>query len=718
MSAENDNKKDEISEILANAEQKVQQLSERAQKEKALEKKMGQRFEKNIVALKKYLPDIAAQFRHYKPESMQFFCAPSGDANIVESTSGVPLYSDDPIEQCRDQVQRNIEQPKYTSIGFSSEEEQSNTFIHSRYMGAIYKEFLKEKETLEPLTSIPEHLGAMIMFGVGLGYHLPALFEQVTIDHMYICEPSNDLFYASLFTCDWEYVLKTIDEKDGVLHLRLGVDYQKFTDDFINELKDKGSFNASNAVLYQHYPSEQIQRIINEFSQQFHMVAIGWGFFDDGVISIAHDYANAQNKTPYLKKTAALPRHWKDVPAIIVANGPSIDATIEYVKAHQNDGIVFCCGTAINTLLKHGIVPDFHVELERTKLTYDLLVEFVDNEQMKQMNFLSVNVMHPRATELFKWSGLAFKPAEPSTIISSEFIDKDSTFTRLSYCNPLVANTALSYACYMGFKEIYLFGVDNGYVTKDHFHSKQSYYYTEDGEEKTEITKMMLTDQLEVEGNFGDTVFTTAFYDTGRHSLGHLLGRYPKVNCYNCSDGAKINHTFPVYPEDLLISPLNVDKNDIVEYIKSEFFAPQDHDPDAYQNWLAINKFDDIVDEMLAFTDKKFTSRGELATALKLQVRYLYSFSQTRFRHLYFMLDGSVIYAHTVFRMALYGFADEKEMLRVMHSLLDLYHEYLREAKKKFRRVLEEVDEQDFKVLEMFRKGHKKAADANAGNHE
>lgn len=708
MSRENENAQDEINQILETAERQFEQVSKQAEMEKALNKQMGQRFEENIAALKQYLPDIAAQFRHYKPKSMRFFCSPSGHANIIEPASGLALYDDDPLKQCQEQVQRNIDDPKFTALAFAEDDVQSKTFLHVKYMKQIYGAYQEEAKVQEPLKCIPEHLGSMIMFGIGLGYHLPELLEKITIDHLYICEPSEDLFYASLFTCDWTAVLKRIDETDGVLHLRIGVDFKRFTADFIDELKDKGSFHAINAVIYQHYPSDDLTQIIGEFAQQFHMVAIGWGFFDDCVISLAHDHANAVKKVPFLRHSIGLPRKWRSMPAFIVANGPSIDASIEYVKANRDDVIIFSCGTAISALVANDIIPDFHVELERTKFTYELLVEFVDEDKMKQMNLLTLNVMHPAMTDIFKWSGMAFKPGEPSTIIGSEFIDMNRTFNRMSFCNPVVANTAMSFACHMGFTEMYLFGVDNGYVDADHIHSKKSFYYTEDGEEKADISKIMRAGELTVDGNFGGTVTTTAFYDTGRHHMQHLLNMFKKVNCYNCSDGAKIKNAFPVYPDDLLIEKLNFDKLEVVEYIKSEFFTPRQEDTELYQQWLAIDKHDEIIDTMIAYTEKEFTSRGELAKALTHQVRYLYSYANTRYRPLYFVLDGSMIYAHAVFRMIIYGFADESEVLRIMHKVLGYFHDYLRAAKEKYRNTLDEIDEQEFEMMEMFKKDHKK----------
>jgi hypothetical protein len=694
----------EFDEIVAIAEQHMKKLAKKAEQEKLMAAKMSPKFEENIKAFVKYLPDIAKQFRHYRPKDLNFFCSPSGVANLVDSITGSALYNDDPIKQCREQVEDQIKNPQFTSLAFSLEEVENDTFIHSKYMHKIYKTYLDAKEVLEPLTTIPEHLGALVMFGAGLGYHFPFLLKDITIDHLYICEPNSDWFFASLYTCDWKYIFETIDERDGYIHLQLGVSYEQFTTDFINELKDKGSFNASNAALWQHYPSPALSKIIGQFRHDFHMVTVGWGFFDDAIISIAHDYANAQRKIPMLKRNVKLPPKWRKAPVFILANGPSIDGAIDIIKEYRDDVIVFSCGSALKTLLAMDIFPDFHLELERTKFTYDYLKEFIDNDQMKKMNFLTGNIMHPQTADLFKWTGMGFKPAESSTVIACDYMDRNQTFAQLRFCNPVVANTGLAFACYMGFEEMYLFGVDNGYVDPEHHHSKHSLYYTDDGKEKESIGNLVRTGEVIVEGNFGGEVTSTSFLNTGRYFLGHLLKSFPQVNCYNCSDGAKIENAYAVYPEDLLIESIK-DKEGLIEYCKSEFFGERDFTESAYSEWLAIDKFDDICDKIIDFTDKEFASRAEMATALKLQVRYLFSYAHTRYRHLYFMLEGSITYVHSVFRLMLYGFEDEQETLKTMHKAIGHFHEYMTKAKEKYQRVLSEIDEQECFLMDYFREG-------------
>ncbi|MFT5162232.1 MAG: hypothetical protein ACI9FJ_000800 [Alteromonadaceae bacterium] len=696
---------DELDEIVAFAEEQVKKLAEKAKLEKDLARQMPHKFEENIRAFGKYLPKVAEQFRHYRPKEMQLFCAKSGAANLIDSVSGTPLYGDDPVGQCRDQVDRLIASPQFTSLAFSLSEDVQNTFIHTKYLNEMYQVYLQAKKEFEPLSTVPEHLGSAIVFGVGLGYHLTHLLNDITIDHLYICEPDQDWFFASLYTCDWKEILETVDERDGYIFFHLGVSYEQFITDFINELKDKGSFNAVNALLYQHYPSEKLTQIIQQFNHDFHMVSMGWGFFDDGIISIAHDFANAKNNAPILKRNAKLPNKWRGVPAFILANGPSLDQAIETIKEYQGQAIVFCCGSALPTLLKEGIIPDFHLALERTKFTYDYYNEFIDHDVMKQINLLTVNIMHPDCLKLFKWSGIGYKAAEPSTIIACDFMDQNQNYVQLRFCNPQVGNTALSFASFMGFEEIYLFGVDAGYKDPLQHHSKSSMYYTKSGKEKEALGTLLRAGEIVVDGNFGGTVFSPAFFNCGRLHLEYLLDSFPKVNCYNCSDGAKIKNAAPLRPDDLLIMKSLIDKQEMIEYIKENLYLTREFSEQAYIDYIAIDKFMAICDKLISYVDREFTSRAEIATALMHQIRYLFSYAYTRYRHIYFMLEGSLTYVQSVFRMILYGFADEQITVQKMHEVMKIFIVYMQEAKKKYQRVLEEVDEQECYLMSMLLEG-------------
>lgn len=691
----------DIDQILSEAQTQIKKITKKSTLEKKLSRELPKKFEENIKAFEKYMPDIAKEFYHYKPGELQLFCSDSGDLNIIED--GLPLYGENPRKQSIEQVEKNKKHPKLTSLSFSQNENEVNNFIHTKYVAKMYNLYLSKKDKFESLHSIPSHLGSAIIFGVGLGYHLKPLLEDVTIDHLYICEPSRDLFYASLFSCDWKSVLEMIDERDGNVVINIGVDYEQFTVDLLNELKDKGMFNSVNSMLYQHYPSEKLTKLIKRLEKDFYLLAAGWGFFDDGVISIAHEYANAKRGLPLLKKSINLSHSFKGMPIFIVANGPSLDETIETIREYEGKAVILSCGSAITTLLKKDIIPDFHVALERTKATYAFLRDFCDKEKLKKINFLTLSIMHPQCTDLFKWTGMALKNAEPSTTIVSEYIDRGRSFAQMRYCNPQVANTALAFACYMGFEEVYLFGVDGGYKDPTHHHSKHSVYYKSDGKEKETLGDYIRRGVLEVEGNFGGTVYSPVFYNTGRVYLEKALAAFKKVNCFNCSDGAKIEHSMPLNHNDLLLMNNLPNKNKVIDFIKEDIFINRGFNDLEFTSWVARDKFNEIVDEMLKYVDRDFSSRAELAQAFKEQVRYLYSYSRTTSRHIYFLLEGTLTYVHSIFRMMLYGFQDEDRSVELTLEGIELFKEYMHEAKEKYSRVLDEVDQQDGSLLDMFK---------------
>ncbi|MAD02035.1 MAG: hypothetical protein CMK65_00210 [Pseudoalteromonas sp.] len=692
-----------INELETQIKGELSRLEKKQTFERMLNESMPKIFNNNITAFEKYLPDLAARFKNYKTKEVNLFCTESGHVNIMDKQNNCPLYDENPIKQSKTQLDEFIKNPKLTSINYSLDDGVENNFIHTKYMTEMHNLYLEAEQKLAPLESLPEHLSSMIIFGVGLGYHLPLILDVMTVDHLYICEPNSDWFYASLYVCDWASILKEIDERNGSVNLHIGVSYKEFTSDFLNNIKNIGSFYAINAAIYQHYPSDELTKIIQKFSSEFHLMSVGWGFFDDAVISIAHDYANAEKGIPFLKKDASIPKPYKDMPVFIVANGPSIDNTIQTIKEYEDKAIIFSCGSAIQTLLKSDIIPDFHLEIERTKFTYDYLAEFIDNDAMKKINFLTGNIMHPQCAELFKWTGMAFKPTEASTVLASELINKNQDFAQIKFCNPVVGNTATSFACYMGFEEIYLFGMDCGYKDPTLHHSKHSLYYTQDGKEKESIGNLVRSGEISVDGNFGGKIISTSFLNTGKFYLEHLLALFPKVNCYNCSDGALIEHTTPLNSSDILLCSSHINKFKLIDIIKSDLFIDRNFSEQEYIDWLAIDQFNEICDKITIFLDRKFSSRAEFATAMMEQVRYLFNFSHTPYRHIYFALEGSITYIHSVFTLILYDFEDEIQTMEYINKCIDIFKVYMFEAKSKFKRVIEEIDSQECYLMDMFR---------------
>lgn len=689
-----------VQDALAALNSKVDSLEQLFQMNEQLSQQCIERFHANIAAFRHYVPAIAEQFENYQQKDLKVIASKSGDANVLDPITKIWLYGDNPREECKAQVEKTFADPIYTNISFK-DNDIDNNFLHSFYLDKMYKNFKSVYHADKLLKRKIPHNNALIVFGVGLGYHLEYITTECTFEHIYICEPNTDFFFGSLLFCDWVGILNRINLSGGYISFNIGSVIESFAAEYLAEIRIKGPFYATNALIYQHYPSLQIAGIIQKLSMDFHLVAAGWGFFDDGVISIAHDYHNHLLNIPLLKRGKPNIDFIKNTPVFVCGNGPSIDYSIAAIKAHADNAIIMSCGSALTPLLKNGIVPDFHIEVERTYGTTDWLKCGIPLDVLAKMNLLTTNIMQCEIFELFNWSGIAVKPGEPGSLISGLMLGELKFAQELFNCSPIVANAACAYACYLGFKEVYLFGVDNGYKSPKYHHSKSSNYYKE-GEDKSELTELVRLGEIVVPGNFTDTVFTTFIFSTSNEALETLFAANPDMAVYNTADGMKIKGTTPLKIDDILIQPLKQSKLKTIEYVKSEMFQNYEFDALAYENLLDYEFFTGLCQQMIEFIDKDFSDRKEASIALRDQFRLLESYNWTDKAHLYKLLDGSLIYAHTVLRLGLFTLDDEKDTIDLFNRNKDLFVDYLKAAITKYRNVLNEIDRQDTHTMTVF----------------
>lgn len=98
-----------------------------------------------------------------------------------------------------------------------------------------------------------------------------------------------------------------------------------------------------------------------------------------------------------------------------------MDNSISFIEKNKEHAIILSCGSAISALHKAGIKPDIHVETERTKMVYDFLLTLNDPEYLKDIFFLSTDVIHPDCATLFNRSALFFKLSEPGAEIFNNY---------------------------------------------------------------------------------------------------------------------------------------------------------------------------------------------------------------------------------------------------------------------------------------------------------
>lgn len=681
----------DLDKLLQEAEAAVlglaRQQSEQFHREAVFAKESQIRFTENKAAFEKYYPDIAKTISDYKPnDTFKLIVTTSGYADFIPGKESIPLYGDSPLEVARKQVERNVERGSYSLTSYGFGKGTNDPRIHMRYMFALSDLLLQQHEQNSPqLTKLLPHFPSALIFGIGLGYHIPILLEEHSFDYLFICEPDLELFYASLFCIDWKKIIEDIDEAGNTLFLQVGVTYEQFFNSIFSIGTDIGAFSLVRSYCYQHYPSKDVNLMIKEFFGRYFELQSGFGFYNDSITGLAHSLLNIEHGYPLFLSKKDNKNPYLDIPVFVIGNGPSLDAAEEIIKNYQDNAIIIAAGTALASLLKMGITPDFHVLVERTKSTFDVLLDTLPKEVYANLNLLTVDVMYPDVLDLYKWAGFGLKGPEASSVLIQclYLLQTNQLMSSMPSCGPMVSNLALSYALMMGFKDIYLIGVNNGAVAQN-THSKYSIYNDKDLKYKTPMSSGAT---YKLEGNLGVDVMATSLLSISKTMMDNVVTAFSasKKQCvYNVGHGAKIKNAYPLIEENVIPNKVVFNKADVIEKIKSDFFHKDLLKIEPEQ--LEFDLFDEICEHLVEIANEDFSSRQEASDILKRQSRYLYAFKQSRYMHLFHVLKGSMLYYHSPMITMLYQYEDEQFTLEYFRKALELWKSYILEIKADYRK--------------------------------
>jgi len=529
------------------------------------------RFKKNMEVFRQAAKPIYDQFINYQPEELRLSYDTDGHLNLVNyKLNNKPVYAEDPKVFTLKQVEDFARKPSITSITFAESRLINDKHIHAPLINDLIKTYASYNNSGN--ASLKPPIGVLLMTGCGLGYQIPLLMERADIRNLIIFDPHKDSFYASLHVIDWQPILHHFCQSGRMIKLQIGME----SNDAMAELKllpDKiGLHKLVYTYVFRHFNSEKADDFIQRYRKEFHLIASGIGFFDDEQISLAHTVQNLNNATPLFQHTPTA----TGLPAVfVVGNGPSLDKQIDFIQKNIKNVIVISCGTALGSLAKVGIKPDFHVEMERNFNIKAWISRGTTAEFRQNITLLCLNTVSPEVIDLFDEACIARKPNDLGEHI---ILDIKPEILALQLCNPTVTNAGLSFAISMGFKEIYLMGVDLGTAPDEQHHSKLSLHY--DLENKTNDRSFSgfenPKNSYKLKGNFGGEVTSNVILDGTRFNMEILLRIASRslgdVRCYNPNRGAYIEGAATIELSDIREFSEQISKPDIVQKIKDRNF--------------------------------------------------------------------------------------------------------------------------------------------------
>lgn len=377
-------------------------------------------------------------------------------------------------------------------------------------------------------------IGYLFVFGIGLGLHLQRLVETTLAEVVVIAEPIVEFFTHSLSTTDWREIIATAERRNIRIEFILGGSPEDISERVENIVWHRGNTFLDGSYFYCHYVSWAIEKIYELLKQRLKYVYNSSGFFEDEVEMMRNCYRNLADWSCCLVETRA---HLEQpCPVFILGAGPSIERDMPVIRRLRDKVVVVSCGTALGVLLKNGIRPDIHCEIERGALVYDILCKTHAEYGFEGITLLASTTVDPRIGDLFDKRWFYFRPGLSPTRL---FNDGGG---RLHGCDPLVCNAAFSAIATLGFTNIFLFGIDLGWKDSSRHHHRDSVYFKH-GNEKYDSLYQQREDRS-VPGNFGGNVRTFWAFDLGRHMLATALRSY-NVKPVNCSGGARIEGATP-----------------------------------------------------------------------------------------------------------------------------------------------------------------------------
>ncbi|WMO14141.1 motility associated factor glycosyltransferase family protein [Pseudoalteromonas piscicida] len=669
-------------------EQKLSDVRAHEEREQKFAREANERFEKNLAAFKEFYPDVFELISNF--ETREDFCihvTKSGHGNFIPKGFTVPLYSEDPLQQAREQVDDRLKAPYTTLTDYSNYPEQEDGRIHIKYMSELTKEMkLIKAAEQERIKELPDVFPSAIMFGIGLGYHLPILLKEKSFSHLFIIEPDLEQFFASLFCIDWAEIIHKIDEAGNCLFILLGADATTIIDDLEAISQDIGAFSLVRSFCYQHTPQSETNKIISKWVHDYFKFQYGHGFFNDAITGFSHSVHLLEKKANFLLSLSPSYKN-TNIPVFLIGNGPSLDEAEDFIRENQDRAIIIAAGTAIASLHKKGIKPDFHVLVERPYQNYEIFGNIVPEDFYKDVNLLGINTLYPDNLDRYRWAGIALKGNEAGTAflnyLSIALHRKELPL--LPFCNPVVANTGLSFILSAGFKSVYLFGVDNGKAPEGGHHSKDSIYKScNEDESETGYLSMPLQGYT-LPGNFGGVVETNDLFLTAHDQLERLTSHYKNHTIYNVGAGALIKGCLPVHQKDLLSLPEanKEDKSKVIEGFKAQFSSIAISEVN--DSVIYSEKFTEICKHLIELASLPYTTRHEAGDILRRQQRYLYAFKDTALSFLFHMLKGSMLYYHCPMVTLLYTYESEAFTLTSYQKVNAMWIRYIQEMEEYFK---------------------------------
>ncbi len=216
------------------------QIDDDTEAQQALEKQVSAGIAKNInmniAAFREHIPSLVDIIDSHQIQQYSLFCTKEQQLNIVDFSTGRAFYGVNPQQDVSEELAQYFKAASYFSLTEAD--------------GQSWRR--------RPL---PNSVDVMLVFGMGLGYHLTELISNCRIRFLVVYEPNLDMLMCSVQTHDWSMLLDTARALGTHIFIQAGSDASGIT----SELAELLQFDANlhDIYVYRHQFHPVMDEVIN-----------------------------------------------------------------------------------------------------------------------------------------------------------------------------------------------------------------------------------------------------------------------------------------------------------------------------------------------------------------------------------------------------------------------------------------------------------------------
>lgn len=391
-------------------------------------------------------------------------------------------------------------------------------------LNSKYDPVLEAEKLIERYCDELPKFDHVFIYGLGLGYHVDYLLEKYPHVHCTIYEPNQSIFLEHINVRELDYlghknISDIVVEKDETSR-------RHFLTEFSKRIEKKSLFISLPA--YERFYSSQTKAFMVDFRELIKNRK------DSVRVNMAYEKRWTTNSLLNFSTTLKTPNilHpdnkvlFDGKPALIIAAGPSLYDELDNIRYIKENKLayLFSVGSAINTLVEYGILPDAACTYDpsiRNQVVFEKMIDLDYDLQIPLIYGTSVGyetLNNYRGTKIHMLTNQ--DTISPALLKYNDEASLDAVFD-----SPSIAVITYQLLNKLNMGPIIFAGQNLAYKDNKKYSQGIAYNHI-----SNDLSKAEAESALEVKGVQGEQVLTNAEYNRMRFQLERFINLYNKGN--------------------------------------------------------------------------------------------------------------------------------------------------------------------------------------------